>query len=149
MKITKDKVVSIHYTLTNDNGDVIDSSHARKEPLKYIHGRSQLIIGMEEGIEGCSKGDKKQLEIEPAKGYGERREEMIQYVPKDKFGDQEIKPGMKFQAGQQVITIVGVTETEVKVDGNHELAGETLHFDVEVMDVRDADASELDHGHVH
>jgi len=149
MHISKDKVVAIHYTLTNTKGEVIDSSHKRNEALKYIHGRGNLIPGMEEGLEGRSVGDKLNLEIPPEKGYGERNDDAIMKVERAKFGDADVQVGMQFQAGPQVVTVVEVSETEVTVDANHALAGEVLMFDVEVMEVRDADASELDHGHVH
>lgn len=153
MKISKDKVVSIHYTLTNTKGDVIDSSRERGEPLKYIHGHRNLIPGMENGIEGREVAEKLNLEIEPKDGYGEKNEDMIQRVPKAQFGEQDVKPGMMFtaqtQQGPVQVTITDVLENEVVVDANHALAGEKLFFDVEIMEVREATAEELSHGHVH
>lgn len=153
MKVTKDKVVSIHYTLTNDNGDVVDSSHQRGEPLKYIQGHNNLIPGMENGLEGAAKGDKLNIDVEPKDGYGEVREELIQKVPRQQFGEQEVAPGMQFtaqtQQGPVRVTVKEVTNEEIIVDANHALAGENLHFDVEVMEVRDASEEEISHGHVH
>lgn len=153
MKVTKDKVVCIHYTLTNDNGDVVDSSRERGEPLKYIQGHKNLIPGMENGLEGAQKGDKLNIDVEPKDGYGEVREELIQKVPHQQFGDQEVSPGMQFtaqtQQGPVRVTVKEVTPEEITVDANHALAGENLHFDVEVMEVRDASEEEISHGHVH
>ncbi len=149
MTIQKDKVVSIHYTLKDKKGKVIDSSNG-KEPLHYLHGRGNLIKGMEEGLEGKNKGDKLDLQIIPEKGYGKRDEELVQEVPRSAFGDQKVEKGMEFstQNGHTVfVTRVGVDN--VTVDGNHPLAGEELFFNVEVMEVRDATKEEMDHGHVH
>src|SRR5689334_9257960 len=95
MQITKNTVAAIHYTLRDNEGNVIDTSSGR-DPLHYLHGAGNLIAGMEEGLEGKSKGDKFQLKIEPAKGYGEKDPAMIQQVPRSAFGDQEVRPGMKF-----------------------------------------------------
>lgn len=153
MKISKDKVVSIHYTLTNDAGEVVDSSVQRGEPLQYIQGHRNLIPGMENGLEGHEKGDKFVIDVEPKDGYGEKRPELIQQVPKQQFGEQEVGVGMQFNAqteqGPVMVTITDVNDEFVTVDANHALAGENLHFDVEVMEVREATESEIAHGHVH
>ncbi|RAV98329.1 FKBP-type peptidyl-prolyl cis-trans isomerase [Pseudochryseolinea flava] len=149
MQITKNKVAAIHYTLRDNNGKVIDTSDGR-EPLHYLHGAGNLILGMEEGLEGKKKGDKFQLKIEPAKGYGEKDPSMVQKVPRSAFGGQEVKPGMKFSTNHgNVVTVTHVGLEEITVDANHELAGVELNFDVEVMEVRDASAEEVSHGHVH
>lgn len=149
MKITANKVAAIHYTLRDNEGNVLDSSEGQ-EPLYYIHGIGNLIPGMEEGLEGKSKGDKFQIKVAPEKGYGEKSDEMVQKVPRSAFGEQEIKPGMKFSTQHgEVITVTHVGLEEITVDANHPLAGVELNFDVEVMDVRDASADELAHGHVH
>ena len=149
MEVQKDKVVSIHYTLKNKEGRVIDSSQG-KEPLNYLHGRGNLIKGMEEGLEGKNQGDKVNLQISPEKGYGNRNEDLVQEVPRSAFGEQKVEKGMEFstQNGHTVVvTKVGLEN--ITVDGNHPLAGEELFFNVEVMDVRDATDEERDHGHVH
>ncbi len=152
MQIAKNTVVSIHYTLRDDQGNVLDSSEG-KDPLLYIQGIGNLIPGMEEGLEGKLKGDKLDIKVTPAKGYGERNDSLIQIVPRTAFGDQEVKPGMQFQAqtsnGAQVVTITEVGLESITVDGNHPLAGVGLNFAVEVMDVRQATEDELSHGHVH
>jgi FKBP-type peptidyl-prolyl cis-trans isomerase SlyD len=149
MQITKNKVAAIHYTLRDNEGTIIDSSEGR-EPLNYLHGAGNLIAGMEEGLEGKSKGDKFELKIEPAKGYGELDENLVQKVPRSAFGDQDVKQGMRFSTNQGgVVTVTNVGLDSITVDGNHPLAGVELNFAVEVMEVRDASSEELSHGHVH
>jgi len=149
MQISKNKVAGIHYTLTDNDGNTIDSSRER-DPLYYIQGNGNLIQGMEEGLEGKTQGDKFQIKVSPDKGYGEVDPKLVQDVPKTAFGEQEIKQGMRFQTSQgQVVTVTEVKLDSVTVDANHPLAGMELNFDVEVMEVRDATKEELDHGHVH
>ena len=153
MQIANHKVVSIHYTLTNDEGDVLDSSKGQ-DPLAYLHGFGNIISGLENALSGRSLGDKFTVSIAPAEGYGERDNEMVQSVPKSAFqGVDEILPGMQFQAqspdGMQLVTVIDVDGDEVILDGNHPMAGMTLNFEVEVTEVRDATAEELEHGHVH
>jgi FKBP-type peptidyl-prolyl cis-trans isomerase SlyD len=111
---------------------------------------TNLIIGMEEGLEGKATGDKFKLKISPEKGYGEKDPGMVQKVPRSAFGNQEVKPGMKFSTNQGgVVTVTEVGLENVTVDANHPLAGITLDFDVEVVEVRNATTEELSHGHVH
>lgn len=153
MQIENQKVVSIHYTLTNEAGQVLDSSE-NQEPLAYIHGHGNIIPGLENALAGLSKGEKLKVTVAPADGYGERDDSMVQAVPRSAFqGVDDISPGMQFQAqspeGIQLVTVVSVEGDEVTLDGNHPMAGITLIFDVEITDVRDATAEELDHGHVH
>ncbi|HEY9044330.1 MAG TPA: peptidylprolyl isomerase [Ohtaekwangia sp.] len=149
MQITKNKVAAIHYTLRDNEGNVIDTSEGR-DPLHYLHGAGNLIIGMEEGLEGKVKGDKLQLKISPEKGYGEKDPAMIQQVPRSAFGDQEVRKGMKFSTNHgNVVTVTEVGLESVTVDANHELAGVELNFDVEIVDVRNATNEEITHGHVH
>jgi FKBP-type peptidyl-prolyl cis-trans isomerase SlyD len=149
MQITKDKVASIHYTLTDNTGNVLDSSEGR-DPLHYLHGAGNLIIGMEEGLEGKTKGDKLNLKIAPAKAYGEKDDTLIQKVPRSAFGGQEVKVGMQFSTNQGgVVTVTHVGLENITVDANHPLAGVELNFVVEIMDVRNATAEEISHGHVH
>lgn len=149
MQITKNKVASIHYTLRDNEGTVIDSSEGR-DPLHYLHGAGNLIVGMEEGLEGKSKGEKLNLKIAPEKGYGEKDENLVQQVPRSAFGGQEVNEGMRFSTNQGgVVTVTHVGLESITVDGNHPLAGVELNFDVEVMDVRNATTEEITHGHVH
>ena len=153
MQIQKDKVVSIHYTLKDDDGKVLDSSTG-KQPLVYLQGHGNLIPGLEAELLGKAKEEKLNVSIAPEKAYGVRQEEMVVELDRSNFENPDtVQPGMQFQAqfdnGTQLLTVVGVTEDKVKLDGNHPLAGQTLHFDVEVMEVREASKEELEHGHVH
>ena len=149
MQITKNKVAGIHYTLKDNEGNVIDTSDGR-EPLYYLHGSGNLIAGMEEGLEGRAQGDKFELKISPEKGYGEKDPTMTQKVPRTAFGDQEVKKGMRFSTDRGgVVTVTDVGLDGITVDANHPLAGVELNFAVEVMEVRNASEEEIQHGHVH
>ena len=154
MVVAQDKVVLIHYTLTNDTGAVIDSSSGG-DPLAYIHGQGNIIPGLEKALEGKQTGDKVSVKVDPTEGYGVRDDALVQSVPRRSFGSvAEIKPGMQFHAqtsqGQtRMVTVMHVKGDMVTVDGNHPLAGEKLHFDVEITQVRDPSAEEFEHGHVH
>ncbi len=153
MQVAKNKVVSINYTLTDDAHNVIDSSDG-DEPLTYLHGSNNIIPGLENALTGKSVGDKLKVTVAPEEAYGERVEDMVQVVPRDRFEpDAELEVGMQFQTptddSVSVVTITKVDADSVTVDANHPLAGLTLLFSVEVVDVRDASAEELSHGHVH
>ena len=149
MQITKDTVASIHYTLRDGDGNILDTSSGR-DPLVYLQGAGNLILGMEEGLEGKKKGDKFSLKISPEKGYGVKDSNLVQKVPRSAFGAQEVKKGMQFQTNQgQVVTVTDVGLDSITVDANHPLSGVELHFEVEVTDVRAASAEEISHGHVH
>ncbi len=153
LMIGKNAVVSIHYTLKNDDGQVMDSSEGR-DPLSYLHGANNLIPGLEKELEGKSAGQNFTASIDPAEAYGESNPELVQKISKEMFqGVEQIEPGMAFTAqgpqGQQQVVVTAVEGDEVTVDANHPMAGKTLHFDVEVVDVRDATDEELEHGHVH
>ncbi len=153
MQIEKNKVVSLNYTLKNDDGEILDTSEGRT-PLEYIHGIGNLIPGLEEALEGKTKHDKLNVTIPPEKAYGVGSEQLIQTVKRSNFEENaDIKVGMQFQAqmdyGMQLFTVTKIEGDDVTLDGNHPLADQTLHFDVDVVDVRDATAEELEHGHVH
>ena len=153
MQIANDKVVTIHYTLTNDEGDLLDSSKDQ-DPLAYLHGSGNIIPGLENALTGRSIGDTFNIEVAPEDGYGVRDNEMVQSVPRSAFeGVDNIEPGMQFQAqspdGIQLVTVIDLDGDEVILDGNHPMAGFTLHFDVEVINIWEATQEELDHGHVH
>ncbi|EIL95998.1 MULTISPECIES: FKBP-type peptidyl-prolyl cis-trans isomerase [Rhodanobacter] len=153
MQIAQNTVAAFHYTLTDDAGQVIDSSNGR-EPLTYMHGKGQIVPGLEKQMEGRKAGDKFNADVAPAEGYGEHQAELMQEVPREAFqGVEDIQPGMQFQGqGPQGVVNVTVTKVEdgkVHIDGNHPLAGKTLHFAIEVADVREATKEELEHGHVH
>jgi len=153
MLIEKDRVALIHYTLTDDSGQVIDSS-AGGEPLAYIHGNGKLVPGLESALEGKTSGEKLTVTVAPADGYGTRDEQLVQRVPKRSLGGAgEIKKGMQFQAqvggGIRVFTVTAVVGDMITLDGNHALADQNLNFQVEIVEVREASQEELDHGHVH
>ncbi len=156
MQIAKNKVVAMDYSLKDDAGAVIDSSEGQ-DPLVYLHGAENIIPGLEKELEGKAVGDQVQATVPPADGYGERRDELQQAVSRDNFeGVSDLEVGMQFQVPTEddensfvVVTVVEIGEEMVTVDGNHPLAGVTLHFDVTIREIRDATAEELDHGHVH
>lgn len=150
--IQKDKVVSFHYTLKDESGTVIDKSEG--QPLVYLHGASNIIPGLEKALVGKKVGDTLNVTVEPEEGYGEYSAEAVQEVPRNLFqGVDHIEPGMQSQAqtddGMQVVVVKDVTEDSIIVDGNHPLAGQRLNFDVQVVEIRDATAEELSHGHAH
>lgn len=153
MQVAKDKVVSIDYTLTDDEGSVLDTSKGRA-PLAYLHGAGNIIPGLEKALEGKQAGEQVAVRVPAAEAYGERDDALAQEVPLEMFqGVESIEPGMRFQAqtsaGVQVVTVTKVEGESVTVDGNHPLAGKPLNFDVNVVEVRDATDEELAHGHVH
>jgi FKBP-type peptidyl-prolyl cis-trans isomerase SlyD len=153
MQIIENSVVSFHYTLTDKDGQVIDSS-AGNAPLTYLHGVGQIVPGLENALLGKTVGEKLDVEVSAAEGYGEHHDFMVQQVPREAFqGVDEIEPGMQFQAqtpqGGMTVTVTAVDATTVTVDGNHPLAGKNLFFAVEIVSVRAASSEELEHGHVH
>lgn len=152
MRAAKETVVSIEYTLKDDRGNILDTS-VGQAPMEYLHGASNIIPGLEQAIEGLTAGDFKAVAVPPALGYGEYSEKLIQRVPLDRFGENKVEIGMRFHAetnlGMRVLVIRHVDDKEAVLDGNHELAGKTLHFDVKVVSVRAAELSELAHGHPH
>lgn len=153
MQIARHTVVTIDYTLTDDDGNVIDTSKGH-QPLTYIHGVGAIIPGLEQALEGKAAGDQLNVTIEPAHGYGERHEALTQVVPIDRFeGVDSLEVGMQFQAetenGVHVVTVTNIDGGNVTIDANHPLAGQNLTFDVAVREVRPASAEEISHGHVH
>jgi FKBP-type peptidyl-prolyl cis-trans isomerase SlyD len=153
MQLSKDKVATINYTLKNKDGEILDETNDGS--FAYLHGARNIIPGLENALEGKEAGDKTSVVIEPKDAYGERSLEQIQRVPLSMFPDDaEIKEGMQFEAATPdgrpvIVTVTAIDSGEVVVDGNHPLAGEELHFDVEVIEVREASDEELEHGHVH
>ncbi|MDE2307789.1 MAG: peptidylprolyl isomerase [Xanthomonadaceae bacterium] len=153
MQIAKNSVAAFHYTLTDDQGQVIDSSEGR-EPLTYLHGSGQIVPGLEKQMEGRASGDKFSADVAPEEGYGVHHAQLMQEVPIAAFqGVDDIQPGMQFQGrgpqGEINVTVSRVEGDKVFIDGNHPLAGKTLHFAIEVTGVRAATDEELAHGHVH
>ena len=150
MQICKDKVVTIHYVLRGDDNQVIDDSH-NTSPLQYIHGNNYLLTKLEEQLEGKSEGDTLHADLSAADGYGEYNNDLVLTVPRENFEtDMPIEAGMKFHAmteqGPQIVTVKAVADDSVTIDANHDLAGQNLHFDVEVLEVRDATEEELSGG---
>ena len=153
MQVADNMAVSIHYTLTNDDGEVLDSSIS-DEALVYLHGGGNIISGLEKALHGKVAGDKFNVRIAPEDAYGELMEEMIQVISRDMFeGIDNIEVGMQFHAdvssGTGVVKVVNIEDDDITIDGNHPLAGLALTFDVEVMDVRAATEEEAAHGHIH
>ncbi len=154
MKIGNNSVVSLQYKLTNNAGEVLDSSEG-DEPLVYLHGSDSIIPGLENALTGKSVGEQLQVTIPPEEGYGDFDDTLIQVIPRDAFeGIDEIQQGMQFQAenpeGQlQIVCVKEIADDGITIDANHPLAGQVLNFDVTVELVREATAEELEHGHVH
>ena len=152
MKIEKDRVVRFHYTVAEQGSDAIETSKDR-EPLAILAGHGNIIPGLEQAMEGREAGDSFSADIAAADAYGERRDNLTQRVPKKHFGDQRLVPGMQVilntNFGPRAVTIHTVGMSVVDVDLNHPMAGKDLRFDIEVVEVREATAEELEHGHVH
>jgi len=153
MVIEKNRVVTIDYKLRDSSGEVLDESED-SNPLIYLHGNDNIIGGLEKHLLGKQAGDEVACVVPAKEGYGERDEALVFKVSKTEFGEgASIEPGMQFEAhgedGAQIVTVMGVEGDEVTIDANHPLAGEELHFAVKVIDVREATAEELEHGHVH
>ncbi len=153
MHIEKNRVVTLYYTLRDEQGAVLDSSTGRV-PLSYLHGKGNIIPGLEQALAGRSTGEKLDVTVAPDQGYGRRDDRLVQIVPRNRFTEgSELRPGMQVRAtgqqGQRLVTVLRVERDFVTVDGNHPLAGRTLYFSVEVADVRKATHEEVSHGHVH
>lgn len=153
MQIGKNRVVTLNYTLRDEQGAVLDTSTGR-EPLAYLHGKGNIIPGLEEALDGKAAGDALDVTVAPERAYGLRDERLVQIVPRARFGEVEgLQPGMQVRAngpqGPRIVTVVRIDPDFVTVDGNHPLAGRTLHFSVEVAEVRKATHEEVSHGHVH
>lgn len=152
--IKQNSVVTMHYQLKDVDGEILDSSEGA-EPLTYLHGANNIIVGLEEALLGKAVGDEINAVIAPEKAYGPMVDALIQTVPKAAFGDEisNIEVGMRFQAeteqGPVPVVVTAMDAENVTVDGNHPLAGKELHFNVTVAEVRDASAEEIEHGHVH
>jgi len=154
MKVEENKVVVFHYTVS-EGGEKVESSQDRGEPLAFLVGKGALIPGLEKALTGREAGEKFSVDVAPSEAYGERRDDFTQRVPKKYFRDADhLKPGMVTVlsvsgGGQRQVTVQKIGSSVVDVDLNHPLAGKTLTFDVELVDVRDATAEELAHGHAH
>jgi len=159
MLIGHHKVVSFQYTLSNDEGEVLDASESG-DPLVYLHGEENIVPGLESALEGHKVGDAIKVTLEAADGYGELDPAMVETVSSDTFpGVDKIEVGMEFQAAfdddeeeegfNQFVRITKVEGDQITIDGNHPFAGMRLHFDVTVEAIREATEEELKHGHTH
>jgi FKBP-type peptidyl-prolyl cis-trans isomerase SlyD len=152
MKIEKDRVVRFHYTVSEVGQEPLESSKER-EPLAILIGHGNIIPGLERAMDGREAGESFGVDVPAAEAYGEKREGLSQRVPKKHFGNQRLAPGMQVvlntNFGPRAVTIEKIGMSVVDVDLNHPMAGKDLHFDVEIVDVREASAEELEHGHVH
>ncbi len=151
MEISENSVVSFDFILKDKDGQVLDSSE-QDGPLVYLHGAGQLVPGLENGLMGKKIGDRFDVTLAPADAYGDRNDELIQKVPKSEFqSPDELQIGMQFEVpsegGAVLLTITAIEGDDVIVDGNHPLAGETLHFNITVTEVRAATEEEITHGH--
>lgn len=153
-QIANGKVVNLLYSLTSTEGEVLDRAD-RESPFTYLHGAQQIVPGLETALEGLTVGDKKKVTVSAADGYGEMNPDLKLTVNRSQFpSNAELEPGMQFEAhtpdGQGVVfTVEALEGDKIKIDGNHPLAGQTLHFDVEVLSMRDATKEEMEHGHAH
>jgi FKBP-type peptidyl-prolyl cis-trans isomerase SlyD len=149
MPIADNAVVTLHYTLKDDADEVIDSS-AVGEPLAYLHGHGNIVPGLERELTGKSVGDRLQVRVPAAAGYGEYDRALLQKVPRRALkGIANLRVGLRLQAGHQAVTVTHIAGDMVTLDGNHPLAGRNLNFEVEITAVRAATEEELAHGHVH
>ncbi len=154
MQISNNTAVSIHYTLTNEAGEIIDSSVESGEPLVYLHGQGNIISGLEHSLHGRQVGDKFTANIPPSEAYGLVFDDRVQVISREMFdGIENIEVGMQFHAdvseGPGIVTVVAVDGDNVTIDGNHPLAGMPLTFEIEVIDIRAASEEEIEHGHIH
>jgi FKBP-type peptidyl-prolyl cis-trans isomerase SlyD len=152
MKIEKDRVVRFHYAVSESGQEALENSR-EGEPLAILFGHGNIIPGLEKAMEGHEAGASFSADVAAADAYGEKRDNLSQRVPKKHFGAQRLEPGMQVvlntNFGPRAVTIQKVGMSVVDVDLNHPMAGKDLHFDVEIVDVREASAEELEHGHVH
>ena len=152
MKIEKDRVVRFHYSVAEAGQEAMETSQGR-DPLVILAGHGNIIPGLDKALEGHEAGDTFSVDVTAADAYGERREGLSQRVPKKHFGEQRLAPGMQVvlntNFGPRAVTIEKVGVSVVDVDLNHPMAGKDLRFEIEIVDVREASAEEIEHGHVH
>ena len=153
MKIEKDRVVRFHYAVAEAGQESVENSRDGGQPLAILFGHGNIIPGLEKAMDGRKAGDSFKADVPASEAYGERRDGLTQRVPKKHFGAQKLEPGMQVvlntNFGPRAVTIQKVGMSVVDVDLNHPMAGKDLEFDIEIVEVRDASAEELAHGHVH
>ncbi|WP_428770038.1 peptidylprolyl isomerase [Treponema sp. HNW] len=148
MTIEKDVMAAIHYTLKDKEGTLLDSSEG-SDPLEYLHGYGNLIPGLEKELEGKKAGDTLSVSIEPAEAYGEYSDDLVVTIPRSNFEtDAQIEVGMQFETGSgsmsRIVRVTKIDGDDITIDANHELAGKTLFFDVNVESVRKATDEEIE-----
>ena len=152
MKIEKDRVVRFHYTVSEVGQEPLESSKER-EPIAILIGHGNIIPGLEQAMMDKEAGENFSVDVSAAEAYGERRDGLTQRIPKKHFGSEKLAPGMQVvlqtNFGPRAVTVQKVGHSVVDVDLNHPMAGKDLHFDVEIVEVREAQAEEIEHGHVH
>ena len=153
MKIEKDRVVRFHYTVSEVGQEPLESSKEGGQPLAILVGHGNIIPGLEKAMDGREAGESFGVDVSAAEAYGERRDGLTQRVPKKHFGAQKLAPGQQVvlntNFGPRAVTVQKVGLSVVDVDLNHPMAGKDLHFDIEIVDVREAEQAEIEHGHVH
>ncbi|WP_136246986.1 FKBP-type peptidyl-prolyl cis-trans isomerase [Halomonas borealis] len=151
MTIAPQRVVSLHYVLSDEDGQVLDDSRARQTPLDYLHGHDNLMAGLERALAGHEVGAELDATLTPDEAYGRRDEALVREVGRDAFPVPDLAPGMCFQTrgddGPEIVTVLEVDDHSVRVDTNHPLAGRTLHYRLKVLEVREATRAELAKGH--
>ncbi|MHB0774015.1 FKBP-type peptidyl-prolyl cis-trans isomerase [Halomonas sp. WWR20] len=152
MPIAPQQVVTLHYTLQNASGTLLDDSRQRDKPLEYLHGHDNIVAGLEQALQDHDVGDTLRVTLAPEQAYGRRDEALIQQIARSAFpGGDDVLPGRRFQAqgpdGPRVVTVLEVSTQHVVVDANHPLAGETLSYELEVLALRKATRAELAKGH--
>ncbi|WP_372612097.1 peptidylprolyl isomerase [Halomonas sp.] len=151
MTIAPQRVVSLHYVLSDADDSVLDDSRARQKPLEYLHGHNNIVPGLERALTGLAQGATLSVTLMPAEAYGLRDEALVREVDRQAFPVDDLAPGMRFQTpgddGPEIVTVLEVRDASVRIDTNHPLAGHTLRYRLEVLDVRDATRAELAKGH--
>lgn len=151
MTIAPQRVVTLHYVLSDRDGSVLDDSRARRQPLEYLHGHGNIMAGLERALEGQGAGAELSVILMPAEAYGLRDEALVREVGRHAFPVEEVAPGMRFQTpgddGPEIVTVLEVRDDAVVIDTNHPLAGQRLRYRLEVLEVRDATRAELAKGH--
>lgn len=152
MKIEENSVVRFHYTVSEHGKGQLESSR-ELDPLAILIGHGGIIPGLEEAMKGRESGDTFSVTVTPEQGYGARRDGLVQRIPRKHFKGAKLAPGMQVvlptDQGQRAMTVNKVGMSVVDVDLNHPMAGKTLEFDVEIIEVREASAEEISHRHVH
>ena len=155
MNIETKKAVTLAYTLTDDDGKVLDTADAN-EPFIYLHGSGGVIPGLEKALDGKTVNDELTIKLQPSEAYGDYSDALIQEVPKEMFSEMDDKTlfvGAQFHAetnqGMQVVTVNSINDETITIDGNHPMAGKNLNFEVKILAIRDATEDELAHGHIH